>query len=108
MAAAGLVIGYANPPEHADQPLTYDDVELDDGSTILQVRRLLDLLLWNGPPTSRPSVPGPCSPTDPDGAAHAHGFTVTCEACNAFRAAGRRLPDSMLEEVAAHRGWKVG
>jgi len=24
------------------------------------------------------------------------------EACNAFRAAGRRLPDSMLEEVAAH------
>jgi hypothetical protein len=32
----------------------------------------------------------------------AHGFTVTCEAGNAFRAAGRRLPDSMLEEVAAH------
>ena len=31
-----------------------------------------------------------------------HGFTVTCEACNAFRAAGRRFPDSMLEEVAAH------
>jgi predicted homoserine dehydrogenase-like protein len=42
-----------------DQSLTYDDVELDDGSTILQVRRLQDLLLWNGPPTSRPSVPGP-------------------------------------------------
>jgi predicted homoserine dehydrogenase-like protein len=42
-----------------DQPLTYDDVELDDGSTILQVGRLLDLLLCNGPPTSRPSVPGP-------------------------------------------------
>jgi hypothetical protein len=36
---------YANPPEHADQPLGYDDVELDDGSTILQVGRLLDLLL---------------------------------------------------------------
>jgi hypothetical protein len=33
------------PPEHADQPLGYDDVELDDGSTILQVGRLLDLLL---------------------------------------------------------------
>ena len=32
----------------------------------------------------------------------AHGFTVTCEAGNAFRAAGRWLPDSMLEEVAAH------
>ncbi len=31
-----------------------------------------------------------------------HGFTVTCEACNAPRAAGRRLPDSMLEEAAAH------
>jgi hypothetical protein len=45
-------------PEHADQPLTYDDVELDDGSTILQVRRLLDLLDWNDPPTSRPSVSG--------------------------------------------------
>jgi ketosteroid isomerase-like protein len=30
-----------------------------------------------------------------------HGFAVTCEAGNAFRAAGRRLPDSMLEEVAA-------
>jgi len=33
------------PPEHADRPLGYDDVELDDGSTILQVGRLLDLLL---------------------------------------------------------------
>jgi hypothetical protein len=53
---AGLVIGYANPPEHADQPLTYDDVELDDGSTILSVGRLQDLLLRNDPPTSRPSV----------------------------------------------------
>jgi hypothetical protein len=30
-----------------------------------------------------------------------HGLTVTCEACNAFRAAGHRFPDSMLEEVAA-------
>jgi hypothetical protein len=30
------------------------------------------------------------------------GLTVTCEAYNAFRAAGRRLPDSMLEEIAAH------
>jgi predicted homoserine dehydrogenase-like protein len=42
-----------------DRPLTYDDVELDDGSTILRLRRLQDLLLRNGPPTSRPSVPGP-------------------------------------------------
>jgi pyruvate,orthophosphate dikinase len=31
-----------------------------------------------------------------------HGFTVTCEACNAFRAAGRRFPDGVLEEVAGH------
>jgi pyruvate,orthophosphate dikinase len=31
-----------------------------------------------------------------------HGFTVTCEACNAFRSAGRRFPSGMLEEVAAH------
>ena len=31
-----------------------------------------------------------------------HGFTVTCEACNAFRSAGRRFPEGMLEEVAAH------
>jgi pyruvate,orthophosphate dikinase len=31
-----------------------------------------------------------------------HGFTVTCEACNAFRSAGRRFPGGMLEEVAAH------
>jgi pyruvate, orthophosphate dikinase len=30
------------------------------------------------------------------------GFTVTCEACNAYRAAGRQFPDGMLEEVAAH------
>jgi pyruvate, orthophosphate dikinase len=33
-----------------------------------------------------------------------HGFTVTCEACNAYRAAGRRFPDGMLEEVASHLG----
>jgi pyruvate, orthophosphate dikinase len=31
-----------------------------------------------------------------------HGFTVTCEACNAYRAAGRSFPDGMLDEVAAH------
>jgi len=31
-----------------------------------------------------------------------HGFTVTCEACNAFRSAGGRFPSGMLEEVAAH------
>ena len=31
-----------------------------------------------------------------------HGFTVTCEACNAFRSAGRRFPSGVLEEVAAH------
>ena len=31
-----------------------------------------------------------------------HGFTVTCEACNAYRAAGREFPSGMLEEVAAH------
>jgi pyruvate, orthophosphate dikinase len=31
-----------------------------------------------------------------------HGFTVTCEACNAYRAAGRHFPDGMLEEVDAH------
>jgi predicted homoserine dehydrogenase-like protein len=28
-----------------DQPLRYDDVELDEGSTILQLRRLQDQLL---------------------------------------------------------------
>jgi pyruvate,orthophosphate dikinase len=33
-----------------------------------------------------------------------HGFTVTCAACNAFRAAGGRFPDGMLDEVAAHLG----
>src|SRR5215203_324039 len=31
-----------------DQPLSYDDVELDDGSTILQLRRLQDQLLGDG------------------------------------------------------------
>ncbi len=31
-----------------------------------------------------------------------HGFTVTCEACNAFRAAGRRFPEGMLDEVTEH------
>ncbi|HEY8556750.1 MAG TPA: pyruvate, phosphate dikinase, partial [Actinomycetes bacterium] len=31
-----------------------------------------------------------------------HGFTVTCEACNAYRAAGRQFPSGMLEEVAEH------
>jgi pyruvate, orthophosphate dikinase len=30
------------------------------------------------------------------------GFTVTCEACNAYRAAGRQFPDGMLQEVAEH------
>ncbi|HEX3214068.1 MAG TPA: PEP/pyruvate-binding domain-containing protein, partial [Actinomycetota bacterium] len=30
------------------------------------------------------------------------GFTVTCEACNAYRSAGRQFPAGMLEEVAAH------
>ncbi|HEV8423970.1 MAG TPA: pyruvate, phosphate dikinase [Actinomycetes bacterium] len=31
-----------------------------------------------------------------------HGFTVTCEACNAYRDAGRQFPDGMLDEVATH------
>src|SRR5215203_5178124 len=31
-----------------------------------------------------------------------HGFTVTCAACNAYRAAGRQFPDGMLDEVASH------
>jgi pyruvate, orthophosphate dikinase len=31
-----------------------------------------------------------------------HGFTVTCEACNAYRAAGRKFPEGMLDEVAEH------
>ena len=33
-----------------------------------------------------------------------HGFTVTCEACNAYRAAGRQFPSGMLEEVAEPPG----
>src|SRR6266568_6848132 len=33
-----------------------------------------------------------------------HGFTVTCEACNAYRAAGRKFPDGMLDEVGEHLG----
>src|SRR5918911_186474 len=31
-----------------------------------------------------------------------HGFTVTCEACNDFRKAGRRFPEGMLEEAFDH------
>ena len=31
-----------------------------------------------------------------------HGFTVTCEACNAYRGAGRQFPSGMLEEVGGH------
>src|SRR4029453_15538065 len=31
-----------------------------------------------------------------------HGCTVTCEACNAYRSAGRRFPSGMLDEVGAH------
>src|ERR671914_282667 len=31
-----------------------------------------------------------------------HGFTVTCEACNAYRSAGRQFPEGMLDEVAVH------
>ena len=30
------------------------------------------------------------------------GFTVTCVACNAYRAAGRQFPGGMVEEVAGH------
>jgi hypothetical protein len=42
------------------------------------------------------------NPSLEPGLAAAFRYTVTCEAGNAFRAAGRRLPASMLEEVAAH------
>ena len=31
-----------------------------------------------------------------------HGFTVTCEACNAYRAAGRRFPDGMFSHMCSH------
>src|SRR6266567_2699480 len=30
-----------------------------------------------------------------------HGFTITTEACNAYMAAGDRLPDGLMDEVAA-------
>jgi pyruvate,orthophosphate dikinase len=30
------------------------------------------------------------------------GFTITCEACNAYREAGRRFPDGLLDEVFDH------
>jgi pyruvate,orthophosphate dikinase len=33
-----------------------------------------------------------------------HGFTVTCEACNAYRASGRKFPDGLLDEVTEHLG----
>ena len=31
------------------------------------------------------------------------GFTITCEACNAFRQGGGRFPEGLLDEVAEHR-----
>jgi pyruvate,orthophosphate dikinase len=31
-----------------------------------------------------------------------HGFTATCEACNAYRSAGRQFPEGMLDQVAQH------
>jgi pyruvate,orthophosphate dikinase len=31
------------------------------------------------------------------------GFTITCEACNAYRSGGRSFPNGMLDEVAEHR-----
>jgi pyruvate,orthophosphate dikinase len=31
------------------------------------------------------------------------GFTITCEACNAYREGGRRFPNGLLDEVAEHR-----
>ena len=31
------------------------------------------------------------------------GFTITCEACNAYREAGRQFPNGLLDEVADHR-----
>ncbi len=31
------------------------------------------------------------------------GFTITTEACNAYRAAGGRFPEGLLDEVAEHR-----
>src|SRR5919106_2395056 len=31
------------------------------------------------------------------------GFTITCEACNAYRKAGGQFPEGLLDEVAEHR-----
>jgi pyruvate, orthophosphate dikinase len=31
------------------------------------------------------------------------GFTITCEACNAYREAGRTFPNGLLDEVAEYR-----
>jgi pyruvate, orthophosphate dikinase len=31
------------------------------------------------------------------------GFTITCEACNAFREAGGQFPNGLLDEVSEHR-----
>ncbi|CAN5653084.1 pyruvate, phosphate dikinase [soil metagenome] len=31
------------------------------------------------------------------------GFTITCEACNAYRQGGRAFPNGLLDEVADHR-----
>ena len=31
------------------------------------------------------------------------GFTITTEACNAYRKAGQKFPDGLLDEAAAHR-----
>jgi pyruvate, orthophosphate dikinase len=31
------------------------------------------------------------------------GFTITCEACNAYREGGRQFPNGLLDEVADHR-----
>ena len=31
------------------------------------------------------------------------GFTITCEACNAYREAGHNFPNGLLDEVAEHR-----
>jgi pyruvate, orthophosphate dikinase len=31
------------------------------------------------------------------------GFTITCEACNAYREGGQRFPEGLLDQVAEHR-----
>src|ERR671918_3178251 len=31
------------------------------------------------------------------------GFTITCEACNAYRGAGGEFPEGLLDEAAEHR-----